>query len=356
MRIVVSPQYGGVKISARIHNGTIARNYSFEELNGPRALGVLKDIAAQGALECIVFHLLFGADSFKGPVRVTPHVVRKMDELMPLFPFYIPYAKAALSLFSRIFPKTPMVAFFETSFFTKLDSVNKYYAIPQEYRMNTRIKKFGYHGILHETNSRLFGRHKKVVSIVFDTHTTISAVADGVPKTISLGYTPLEGVMTRTSCGDLDPGIVFYLMNQYEYSLHEIDDILKRKSGFAGITGYDLTMEEFSKLYGKDRKVTLAFDVYQNQVLKYIGESIAALGDIDEIVISGTKIDTYAQVIYRLLKEISFLGISLRALPWDRNKELLQATLPHSPLGVWVNRQTVEDILFKRSEQLEASG
>jgi acetate kinase len=94
--------------------------------------------------------------------------------------------------------------------------------------------------------------------VVIDKQTTVCSARSGNPLSISLGFTPLEGVMSRTSCGDLDPGVVFYLMNNQGFSIYKIDDILKNESGFLGLTGYDLELKELVKFYGKDRKVTLA--------------------------------------------------------------------------------------------------
>ena len=167
----------------------------------------------------------------------------------------------------------------------------------------------------------MFAQKGNIISVVLDKQTTVCPVKNNLPLAISLGFTPLEGVMSRTSCGDLDPGIVFYLMNAHKFSIYKIDDILKNESGFLGLTGYDLKLKELVKFYGKDPKVNSAFEIYEGQLLKYIGEGISVLGGLDNIVFSGEGVGPLIPVIYSLIKKISFLGINIKSLPWKDKKE-----------------------------------
>jgi acetate kinase len=251
-----------------------------------------------------------------------------------------------LEIFYRDFEDIPQVAFFETAFFSRLPEAEKYYAIPREFYQGNRIKKWGFHGIFHEANCEMFSQNEKCISIVFDKQTTVCSVKNHKPFSISLGYTPLEGVMSRTSCGDLDPGIVFYLMNVHKFSIYKIDDILKNESGFLGLTGYDLELKELVKFYGQDPKVNLAFDVYQAQLLKYIGEGISVLGGLDNLVFAGSQVDILLPIIYSLIKKISFLGINTKSLPWKDKKETFQITSKESKIKAYFNRMDLSAVIF----------
>ncbi len=294
----------------------------------------------------IAFRILFGADYFKGPVAVDKKFFKQFEKLIDLFPFYVPQARRTLLLFLRCFRRAALVAFFETSFFTKLAREESHYAIPYQYQKDNRIKKFGFHGIFHEAAANLFPKNKKIISIVLDKQTTVCSIYKGMPSTISLGYTPLEGIMSRTSCGDLDPGIVFYLLDKGHYSLFKVDEILKNASGFKGLTGYDLSFEEFIKLYGRDSRVNLAFEVYQSQILKYIGEGVAILGGVDVIVLSGCFTCNMQAFIHNLVKKISFLGINLKGFPWGSQKELVKVTSDSSGVEAWLNYRSIEKTIL----------
>jgi len=304
------------------------------------------NLAGRGNIQAIAFRILFGGGLFDKAIVIDREFFAKFAKLTDFFPFYIPLMLNMLKIFYRDFEDIPQIAFFETSFFSKLPEEEKYYAIPQEFNKNNRIKKWGFHGLFHEANAGIFSPKGKSISIVFDKQTTVCSVKDNVPLSISLGFTPLEGVMSRTSCGDLDPGIVFYLMNVHKFSTYKIDDILKNESGFLGLTGYDLELKELVKFYGKDPKVNLAFDVYQAQLLKFIGEGISVLGGLENIIFAGSEVDALTPIIYSLIKKISFLEINIKSLPWVDEKEIFQITSGESNIKVYLNRMSLPKVIF----------
>jgi acetate kinase len=244
------------------------------------------------------------------------------------------------------------MAFFETSFFCQLPDSERYYALPRDFHAVNGIKKWGFHGLYHQANGLLAQKGEKVVSIVLDKQTTICAMKDGKPYTISLGCTPLEGVMSRTCCGDIDPGIIFYLLKECKLSTFKLDSILKNESGFLGMTGYDLTFGELMMLYGRDKKVTLAFDTYEAQILKYIGESISVLGGVDRVFFSGCYVDVLMQIVYSIVKNISFLGATAKDVPWDRHRKIEEVTMNDSEIKIVINRILLPEIVFHNTLQI----
>jgi len=309
-------------------------------------------LAGKARITAISFRILFGGEFFDKATVIDQDFFDKFVQLTDFFPFYIPLIMNMLKVFYRDFAGIPQIAFFETAFFSKLPEEEKYYAIPHELYKNNRIKKWGFHGIFHEFNYEMFSQAKKCISIVFDKQTTVCSMKDGMPFSISLGYTPLEGVMSRTSCGDLDPGIVFYLMNVHGFSIHKIDDILKNESGFFGLTGYDIELKELIKFYGKDPRVDLAFDIYQAQILKCIGEGIAFLGGLDNIIFSGSEAGAFIPIIHSLVKKISFLGINTKSLPWADKKEFFPITSQESKVSVYLNRMSLPAVIFYETTEL----
>lgn len=361
MIVIVEPNLKAVRVWAieekdkRISSALTLEDPQ-EIRNGQALKKTVHKLTCGKKIEAIAFRILFGGDTFSGPARVDRQFLDKFSKLIPLMPFYVPAARELLGIFYENFEDVPLIAFFETAFFSRLPDEEKYYAIPQEYFNKTSIKRYGTHGIFHEEAPRAAGKSdRKIISVVLDKQTTVAAIERGRtatkllaarPLSISLGYTPLEGIMGRTTCGDLDPGIVFYLMKRHGFSIFKIDAILKRESGFLGLTGYDLSLREFFKLYQRDPKVTLAMDIYQNQILKYIGEGIALLEGLDSIVFSGDYARSMAPFIYSLLKKISFLGISFRELPWSGSGEIMCVTSLDSKISCYINSATLARVIY----------
>jgi acetate kinase len=324
---------------------------NMEEVKDDKALRkYILSIAGKDKLRAIAFRILFGGDYFNKPAIVDPKLLERLGNLTDFFPFYIPSTLYMLNRFRNAFKNIPLIVFFETSFFLKLPDEEKYYALPFEYYKDNKIKKFGFHGIFHEANSGMVTSGSRIISIVFDKQTTVCAIHNKRPLSISLGYTPLEGIMSNRACGDLDPGIVFYLMNVHNFSIYEIDEMLKNKSGFTGLTGYDIELKDMIKLRGKDPKVDLAFDVYEAQIMKHIGEGISVLGGLDNIIIAGSNVGIFTPIIYDVIKKISFLGINSVRLPWDKDEEIANVTSEESKIKVYVNRKSLPAIIFHESE------
>ena len=261
------------------------------------------------------FCLVSGGDLFPKPVRITRRAIDSLARLAPLFPLYMNHTRALFSFCLTQVGPIPMFMFSETAFFKSLPDEERYYAIPYEYSEANRIKRWGYHGLLHEDSSALFPETSQVLSIVLDRQTTVCAIKNMTPRYISMGYTPLEGIMGKTTCGDLDPGAVFYLMKAHNLSMYRIDDIL---SGFFGMTGRRADINELYQLNGKDRKVTEAFNLYFNQILQHTGEGMALLGSLDGIVFSGRYVSDLQPLVFKVLKKLSFMGLYLRRLPWKK--------------------------------------
>ncbi len=318
--------------------------------------GVLKKtvygLAKRKKIRAIAFRTVFGGKTFSGPVKVNARFFDKFMNLTRAFPFYVPRMKMLIEEFYNSFTKIPLFVFFETAFFSKLPVEEKYYAISFELSKYYNLSRHGFHGLYHGFNAELAGRNDKVVSIVFDKQTTVAALNKGRPYSISLGYTPLEGIMSNTSCGDLDPGIVFYLMKSHGMSIYSIDDTLKNESGFKGVTGYDLDKTKLMSLYGLDKKVDLAFEIYKNQIIKYMGEAVAVLKGLDKIIISGEETKALMPFILKLLKDISFLGVNLKCLPFADFDQSMELTSDNSDIAVKINNKPLSEIIVLHTRKL----
>ena len=307
-------------------------------------------------IESISFRILFGGEQNNSPELINDDFIEGMKKSFERYPFYMPSTERLIRLFYCAFPETPQYAYHEMSFFNYLPEEERLYALPSDYSENNNIKRSGYHGLCHKYHSERFPRDRKIISIILDRQTTICPLLSGAPLSINFGVTQLGGIMGRTSCGDIDAGIIFHLMKRCGYSIFKIDNILKRQSGFLGLTGYDMSIKEMIKLYGKDNKVTLAFDVYKNQILKYIGESLSVLEGVDTIIIGGNYVPFLSPVIYSVLKQISFLGINLADLPWPAAGDISEISSADSDIKVYINNLHISEIIHKETEKIMKIG
>ena len=356
MIIIIEPSTKKVLFRAFGAKNISTHEWKFErDINAGSQAEHLKELvrrlAGDEPIEAFSFHLQFGGDRYKEPAIITEKFIEQLSRRAGDFPLYIPSTCLILRLFLRELKDVPQFAFFETSFFSGLPASETHYPIANKYYQDSSVMKQGYHGILHGEHARLFADKESVISIVLDRQTTVCAINKGSPIAVSLGYTPLEGIMSTKSCGDIDPGIIIYLMKDQGLSMYKVDELLKNKSGFYGMTGFDLPMNELITLYGKDEKVTLAFDVYRNQILKYIGDYMSLLNGLDAVVFSGCYAGNLSQIIYKIAKEMSFLGINLDELPWDNGKDVLRITSGRSKRHFYINPLDETDIMCRETQK-----
>ncbi|HNS32328.1 MAG TPA: hypothetical protein PKN36_05070 [bacterium] len=306
----------------------------------------IKELEENERIDAVSFRILFGGDYFSGAELIDDGFFRRFRKLTGFFPLYVPHVSEILKRFADSCEGIPLIAFFETAFFNQLPDERKYYALPFEYCRNAGIRRWGFHGIFHKANTENLPAGEKAVSIVIDKQTTVCAVSGGRPFSISLGYTPLEGIMSSRSCGDVDPGIVFYLMNVHGFSMHRIDEILKSESGFLGVTGCNMELPELLKLRGRDSKIDLAFGIYLAQLMKYTGEAAAALGGLDSIVFAGSYVADAGSLVREIMKRLSFLGIHTATLPWKENGKLVKAASEESKVKVYINLKELAEIVY----------
>ncbi|MDD4294421.1 MAG: hypothetical protein PHP69_02785 [Candidatus Omnitrophica bacterium] len=351
MVIIIEPALKEIKITYFNNKNPLSSGNliltGVEESEVPNELlKILEHPDGKERIDAICFKIAFGGDIFSSPAKIDKEFLKKFLQLIDFSPLYISFILRLLKAFVQSSKKIPLIAFFDTSFFNCLPKTKKYYSLPWDIQKKNNIKKYGFHGLYHKANSDLVKKQVKLISIILDKQSTVCAIKNNKPYSISLGRTPLEGIMSQTSCGDVDLGMILFLMKNHGFSLYQIDQILKNESGFFGITGYNLSVAELTPLYGKDKKITLAFKIYESQILKYIGEALSILEGIDEIIFSGSYTKDLTQIIYNLVKQMSFMGITLSETPWDTKETKTIITTKDSKVKVTINRTNLSQIIF----------
>lgn len=242
------------------------------------------DIVAAG------HRVVHGGMVFSEPELILDPVVDMIRDLIPLAPLHNPANIDGIEVARELLPDIPHVAVFDTGFFRDLPPAAALYAINAEVSERNLIRRYGFHGTSHEFVSsqvpELIGRdpaHTRQIVLHLGNGASASAVANGHPIDTSMGMTPLAGLVMGTRSGDIDPGIIFHLVRQSGMTIDEIDNLLNRRSGVKGLSGVNDFRELRAMIENEDENAWLAYNVYLNQLRRFIGSYMIALGRVDAI-------------------------------------------------------------------------
>jgi acetate kinase len=248
-----------------------------------------------------------------------------------------------------------MVAVFDTTFHTGLPDRASLYAIPYELSTRHGIRRYGFHGISYQY---LLSRYCSLTGtppgdetiIVFHLGNgcSVAAIRKGAPVDTSMGFTPLEGLVMGTRCGDIDPAIVGFLAHEEGLTPAEVEDILNARSGLLGLSGRSRDMRDLLEKAGDEPRARLAVEIFCYRARKYLGAYLAALGSADAIVFSGGIGENAPEVRARILDGMEWFGIRIDS---SRNKETTgkegEIGAPESRLRIFVI-PTDEEIVIAR--------
>lgn len=251
--------------------------------------GVIKSLADISVVGHRVVH---GGEAFTAPVIVDDGVLAKLDELAPLAPLHNPPNAAGIREARRLFPAAPQVAVFDTAFHSTLPAHAFLYGLPYDYYESKGIRRFGFHGSSHGHVALAAAqflkrrpRELKIVSCHLGNGASVCAIDHGRSVDTTMGFTPCEGLIMGTRCGDLDPGVFAYLERTEGMTAMALDDILNRESGLLGLSGISSDMREIeAEAEAGNARALIAFKAFCHRVRKSIGAAVAALGGIDALV------------------------------------------------------------------------
>lgn len=296
--------------------------------------------------DIIAHRIVHGGPNLSGTCLITRQVQEEIEKAAQLAPLHNPAALAWVKVVSAVMGNTvSQVAVFDTAYFRALPAVAAVYPLPAALCDKHGIHRFGFHGIAHHamwagwTDARAdLPAGGRLITLQLGGGCSISAVANGKVMDTSMGFSPLEGLMMGTRCGDIDPGIITFLLRDGQYSLADLERILNHESGLAGVSGIGSDMREL--LQSKQPRARFAVKLFCYRVRKYLGAYMAVLGGLDGIVFGGGIGEHTPAVREMILKGMSTFGIDLDPV---RNSSMDAAeTIParispdHSPVDVRV--------------------
>ncbi len=254
-------------------------------------MGVIKDFKEIGAVGNRVAH---GGETFDKSVVITDEVIEKIKALTPLAPLHTPGNLAGIYAMREVLPGVPQTAVFDTAFHSTLPPKSFLYGLPYELYEKHGIRRYGFHGTSHkfvaEKAAKMIGRDwhdLKIISCHLGSGASIAAIDHGKSFDTTMGLTALEGLIMGSRCGDVDPGVILYLMD-LGYDSKALTKLLYKQSGLIGISGDKQDMRDIRA--GRDAgdvRATYAFDMFAQRVKRYIGGYMAEMGGCDLLLFTG---------------------------------------------------------------------
>jgi acetate kinase len=257
--------------------------------------GLKMILSKMDSVDAIGHRVVHGAERFREHVMIDQAVIKEIKRCSEIAPLHNPANLEGILACQRLLPGVRQVAVFDTAFHQTLPDYAYMYGLPYAYYKRFGIRKYGFHGTSHEyvaqEAARLLKRPRRQLKIItchLGNGCSITAIAEGKSIDTSMGFTPLEGLMMGTRCGDMDPALVTYLIHKKRLDIHQMDHILNKKSGLLGVSGIsnDMRILEKNTLKGS-RRCRLAIDIFIYRIKKYIGAYTAIMGGLDALVFTG---------------------------------------------------------------------
>ncbi len=255
--------------------------------------GVLKSLDEINAVGHRTVH---AGEHYSGSVLIDGHVMQVMEECSNLAPLHNPANIKGIEAMQHILPNVPQVGVFDTAFHQTMPRKAFLYPLPLEYYNEYKIRRYGFHGTSHKYVSQLAAdfvekdiKDLKIITAHIGNGASITAINGGKSVDTSMGFTPLEGLMMGTRCGDIDPAIVIHMQKVLGLSVDEASNVMNKKSGMLGLSAISNDMREIEEeiLEHNEPKAVEAHDVYAYRIKKYIGAYAAAMNGVDIVVFTG---------------------------------------------------------------------
>ncbi len=294
-------------------------------------LGILMDkekgvIRDKSEIAAVGHRIVHGGEDFSESVLITEKVKKGVENCQQFAPLHNPHNLKGILVCDKLLPGIPQVGVFDTAFHNTLPPTAYIYGLPMDFYKKHKIRRYGFHGTSHAYVAQKAAdylkkpmQELKIITCHLGNGASITAVENGKSVETSMGFTPLEGLVMGTRCGDIDPALVPYIANLEKLNLSEVDSLLNKKSGMLGLTQLTNDMREIEeKAIDGDQTCILALDIYIHRIRKYIGAYAATLGGLDALVFTAGIGERSPYVRERVCKNLAFLDIGIDL---EKNKE-----------------------------------
>jgi len=288
-------------------------------------LGVINDKSEISAVGHRVVH---GAEQFTESVLITDDTIKQIESCIDLAPLHNPHNLKGILVCKQLLPGIPQVAVFDTAFHHTMEDHVYTYALAYRFYEKYRFRRYGFHGTSHfyvaNKAAEIVGKDiqgLKIITCHLGNGASIAAVKYGKSLDTSMGFTPLEGLVMGTRCGDVDPAMVLFIMEKEGLSPHECDMLMNHECGLLGVSGISSDMRDLLKAFqeGNDR-ARLALQMYTYRIRKYIGMYSASMNGVDVIVFTGGVGENAVLIRNMCCTDMEYLGIDFDE---EKNKKTI---------------------------------
>ena len=276
--------------------------------------GVIKSL---GEIKAVGHRVAHGGEFFPQSCLVNEDTKAKIRSLCQIAPLHNPASLEGIHAIDQVLPGVPQVTVFDTSFHQTIPAVNYMYALPYEYYEKSRVRKYGFHGTSHKYVAREGAKlagidfdRSKIITCHIGNGGSVTAVLNGKSFDTSMGFSPLDGLVMGTRCGQVDASAVTFIGDKEGMSFAELDTMMNKQSGVYGLTGISSDMRDIDRAYNEGNpRAILARDMYYNRIKKFIGEYAAEMGGVDLIVFTGGVGENSCEMRESVCSGLEFMGI-----------------------------------------------
>jgi acetate kinase len=310
-------------LSAKFVDGHTTKNEPFAAADlaqaGGRLIDWLEKHADLGTVGAVGHRVVHGGPHYANSRRITPEVIEELKRIAPLDPDHLPGELSLIQVFLARFSRVPQVACFDTAFHHDMPRVAQLLPLPRRYDA-AGVRRYGFHGLSY---SYLLGELARVagpeaargrlVLAHLGSGASLAAVRQGKCVDTTMAFTPTAGLVMGTRTGDLDPGVLLYLMRSERMTAERIDDLVNRQSGLLGVSGLSPDMRELLDRESTDPNAAEAVELFCYQTRKYVAAMAAAAGGLDTLVFAGGIGERSAPIRARICAGLAFLGVHIDA-------------------------------------------
>ncbi len=317
--------------------------------------GAIKSIEEIDAVGHRVVH---GGEKFAESVLINEEVMAAMKECIELAPLHNPANIMGIEAMQELLPNAPMVAVFDTSFHQTMPAESYIYALPYEYYEKYGVRRYGFHGTSHKYVAQRAAvmmnkplEELKLISCHLGNGASITAIDGGKSVATSMGFTPLEGLIMGTRCGDIDPAIIKFIMDKEGADIAKMDNVMNKESGVYGISGVSSDFRDIEKAASEgNERAKLAIEAFNERVVEYIGAYAARMGGVDGIIFTAGLGENGCDNREAICSKLGFLGVDFCA-PCNKKRGVeMKITRDESKVMVMVI-PTNEELMIARDTQ-----
>ncbi len=317
-----------IKISGDILDHTTAIEYILAVLLSKNH-GV---ISSKDEIHAVGHRVVHGGETFTRTVLIDDNVIKGIRDNFEIAPLHNPHNLRGINACQTHLPNIPQAGVFDTAFHHEMPPHAYIYGLPYSFYSQHKIRRYGFHGTSHEYVAHRAAELMRkditklnIITVHLGNGCSMAAVNKGISIDTTMGFTPLEGLLMGTRCGDIDPSIILYVMAKEGLNYSEANTLLNKHSGLQGISGVSSDMREvITEMNEGNKKAKLAFEVFCYRIKKYVGSYIAALGGLDALVFTGGIGENSSDVRKAVCENMDYLGIEIeKASNTSKEKEKL---------------------------------